>query len=105
MATERIDMHANGDLAKNSYANRGRSVFDCPAMYRIRIMGELDEGLPECLAGLHITTTDQGNRQTITTLSGPLPDQAALFKVLMALYDMRLPLLSVLCVEEREDPK
>jgi hypothetical protein len=31
---------------------------------------------------------------TITTLRGQLPDQAALFGVLNALYDMRLPLLS-----------
>jgi hypothetical protein len=105
MANERIDMQTNGDLAKNSYANRHGIAVDCPAKYRIRIIGELEESLPECLAGLRITTSDQGNRQTITTLSGPLPDQAALFKVLMALYDMRLPLLSVLCVEEREDPK
>ena len=105
MANERIDMHANGDLAKKSYANRYGIAVDCSANYHIRIVGELEEGLPECLAGLRVTTSEQGNRQTITTLSGPLPDQAALFKVLMALYDMRLPLLSVLCVEEREDPK
>jgi hypothetical protein len=95
-------MQTNGDLAKNSYANRYGIAVDCPAKYRIRIIGELEESLPECLADLRITTSDRGSRQTITTLSGPLPDQAALFKVLMALYDMRLPLLSVLYVEERE---
>lgn len=95
-------MQKDGDLAKNSYANRYGIAADCPAKYRIRIIGELEESLPECLSALRITTSDRGNRQTITTLSGPLPDQAALFKVLMALYDMRLPLLSVLCVEEGE---
>ena len=95
-------MQANGDLAKNSFKNRYRIAVDCPAMYRIRIIGELEESLPECLAGLRVTTSDKGNRQTITTLSGPLPDQSALFKVLVALYDMHLPLLSVLCVEEGE---
>ena len=36
---------------------------------------------------------------SLTTLSGSLVDQAALYGVLNALYDMHLPLLSVECVE------
>jgi len=97
-------MQNTGEPAKNSFTKRYRFAVDIPTMYRIRIVGELEEDLPECLAGLRITPTDQGDRQTITTLSGTLPNQTALFDVLKALYDMRLPLLSVLCFEEAESP-
>jgi hypothetical protein len=47
------------------------------------------------MGGLTITCASQEGKQTITTLSGSIIDQAALFGVLKALYDMRLPLLSV----------
>ena len=40
----------------------------------------------------------------MTTLEGQLVDQAALFGVLVALYNMRLPLISVECLDtKRED--
>jgi len=73
-------------------------------MYCIQIIGELEEELPKCLAGSQITLTDPGNRHTITTISGTFQDQTVLFGVLMALYDMRLPLLSVFCSEGSDSP-
>ncbi|MEJ2708438.1 MAG: hypothetical protein P8074_12555 [Anaerolineales bacterium] len=51
------------------------------------------------LGGMAIATECQETPQVVTTLSGQLVDQAALFGVLMALYDMRLPLISVECLE------
>jgi len=90
--------------AKNPFANRYKIAADLPAMYRIQIIGALEEELPTCLAGSQITLTDPGNRQTITTISGTFHDQTALFGALNALYDMRLPLLSVLCFEGSESP-
>jgi len=90
--------------ANNSFTNRYKIAAGLPTMYRIQIIGELEEDLPECLASSEITLTDQGNRHTITTLSGTFPNQTALFDVLMMLYDMRLPLLSILCFEGSESP-
>lgn len=97
-------MRSIQEPAKNSFTNRYKIAVDLPATYRIQIIGELEDDLPECLTGSQITLTDQGNRQTITTLSGTFPNQTVLFDVLMVLYDMRLPLLSVFCFEESESP-
>ena len=72
---------------------------DQSATYCIRVAGYLDENWSARLGGLEINPTGQAGKQAVTTLSGPIIDQAALFGVLKALYDMRLPLLSVECLE------
>ena len=66
-----------------------------PATYHIRVIGQLDENWSNRLGGLTISSTCSDESQVITSLHGNLIDQAALFGVLMALYDSRLPLLSV----------
>ena len=66
-----------------------------PATYHIQVIGQLDEIWSNRLSGLTITSTRSDDQQIITSLHGNLIDQAALFGVLMALYDSRLPLLSV----------
>jgi hypothetical protein len=68
-----------------------------PANYEIRVVGKLDENWSNRMGGLMITSSILNNQQVITTLEGNLIDQAALFGVLMTLYDLRLPLLSVEC--------
>jgi hypothetical protein len=73
-----------------------------PANYEIRVVGELDENWSNRLGGLVITSSLLNNQQVITTLKGNLIDQAALFGVLMTLYDLRLPLLSVECRGENK---
>jgi len=72
---------------------------DRPATYRIQVVGYLDQNWSTRLGGLAINPSEKEGKQAVTTLSGPLIDQAALFGVLKALYDMRLPLLSVECLE------
>lgn len=71
-----------------------------PATYQIRVIGQLDESWSKRLGGLRITVNRVDHQQVITSLEGTLIDQAALFGVLMALYDLRLPLLSVACLRE-----
>ena len=72
---------------------------DQSATYSIQVAGYLDESWSNRLGGLTIRVSDPDENTLVTTLSGSLIDQAALFGVLKALYDMRLPLLSVECVE------
>ena len=72
---------------------------DNTATYCIQVVGYLDENWSVRLGGLKINSSSQKGKRAITTLSGSLTDQAALFGVLKALYDMRLPLLSVECLE------
>ena len=85
----------NKDL---SYSE-GELTVDKPATYYIQVVGYLDENWSASLGGLKIDTTDIDGKRAVTTLSGQIMDQAALFGVLKALYDMRLPLLSVECME------
>jgi hypothetical protein len=73
-----------------------------PASYHIRVIGALDENWSKRLGNLTITSTKMDDQQVITSLEGNLVDQAALFGVLMALYDLRLPLLSVECLRENK---
>lgn len=60
-------------------------------VYNIRIKGHLDERWSEWFDGLEFTHESDGT----TTLSGPLPDQAALHSVLLKIRNMNLTLLSV----------
>ena len=72
---------------------------DRPATYSIRVVGYLDENWSAHLGGLKIVSSSPDGKCKVSTLSGSIIDQAALFGVLKALYDMRLPLLSVECLE------
>lgn len=76
-----------------------RSPLIAPAMYEICIRGYLDESWSDRLGGMTILPAEDEPGVNRTILSGELPDQAALFGVLNALYDMRLPVLSVECLE------
>jgi hypothetical protein len=62
----------------------------------IRAEGMLDPGWSDRLGGLRIRSVAGRGRPT-TVLSGRLQDQAALVGVLVALYDLGLPLVSVTC--------
>lgn len=65
---------------------------DALADYRICVQGCLDESWSERMGGLEVQTTLE---TAITTLTGSLPDQAALSGVLNTLYDLQLPVVSV----------
>jgi len=75
-----------------------------PAEYKISVIGFLDENMSDRLGGLAILNThpDQCAEASIVTLTGKLTDQAALFGVLNAVYNMRMPLLSVEYLGENE---
>ena len=58
--------------------------------YKIIIKGRLDERWSEWFEGMVFTHESDGT----TTLSGPLPDQAALHSILLKIRDMNLTLVS-----------
>ena len=66
-----------------------------PAVYRVRVQGNVPIGWSACLMGMNITAS----RDDESTLVGRLPDQAALSGVLSILYDKQYPVLSVECLE------
>ena len=75
-----------------------------PAEYRITVVGSLDESWSARFGGLEIMNEEplQGQEKTVVTLTGKIADQAALFGVLNALYNMRLPLVAVECLKTDE---
>lgn len=76
-----------------------------PATYRIRVQHVLDEACSDELGGMSITVSAKGQQAPVTTLVGHLVDQAALLGVLNALYDLRMPLLSVENLDEGPSPR
>lgn len=68
-----------------------------PARYQIQIQGRLDAGWGDDFGGMTLgVETDSA----ITTLEGIVPDQAALFGLLLRMRDLGLPLLLVRWVGE-----
>lgn len=76
-----------------------QSLLIAPASYEIRIQGYLDRSWSDRLGGMTIVPPEDESEGMITVLYGQLPDQAALFGILNALYDMRLPVISFECLE------
>jgi len=62
-----------------------------PEPTEIRIKGHLADRWVEWFEGLTITLTENGD----TLLTGPVPDQAALYGLLRKVRDLGMPLLSV----------
>ena len=65
------------------------------AVYQIVVQGSLTEQLAECLGGLRLQVSPGVHGGAATTLTGRLRDQAQLIGVLNALYEMRVPILSL----------
>lgn len=72
--------------------------FDRPATYQISVQGRIDPDWSDRLAGMAIRLTAEEASPPVTTLKGELGDQAALAGVLNTLYELHLPVLSVLCL-------
>lgn len=68
-----------------------------PARYQIEIQGRLDEGWADHFDGM---TPAVDAERGVTMLEGIVPDQAALFGLLVRIRDLGLPLLLVRWVGE-----
>ena len=64
-------------------------------IYQIRVRGKLNQQWSAWLVGIAITHDQTGEHGLITTLTGPIVDQAALRGILNKLWDLNLTLLSV----------
>lgn len=70
-----------------------------PATYRITVQGYLDSSWSDDFGGLIVNNAVAEDGSPLTTLTGWLVDQAALFGVLDGLYGLGFPLLSVECLK------
>jgi hypothetical protein len=74
-------------------------IFDMPGTYRIRVAACLAESWSDVFAGMTIASSRLSDGAWATTLTGSLPDQAALAGILGTLADWGLPLLSLERIE------
>ena len=63
--------------------------------YQIKVIGYIDQSWSSWFDGLSFDVEHASDGSATTTLSGYLTDQAALRSVLVKLWDLNLPLLSV----------
>ena len=75
-----------------------RLRIDGPAIYVVRVAGQVDPSCADILAGMSIATDEDG-----TTLSGRVADQAALLGVLNALGVLGHEVLSIECLGPARD--
>ena len=68
--------------------------FDQPGVYRITVSGHLDVAWSEILHGITIVNGSEPDAE-YTTVTGRLPDQAALMGILNTLYDRHVAVLAV----------
>ena len=66
-------------------------------VYEIRVQGQLDTHWSDWFNGLEVAPQENGE----TLITGPLPDQAALFDMLLKVFNLKLTLLSVRRVESK----
>lgn len=72
-----------------------------PLHYRICVKEHVDPSWQPWFAGLEITHEASG----MTLLSGPLPDQAALYGVLLKIARLGLTLISLETIEDRQSAR
>ena len=78
-----------------AFMTRGLGL-DQPAVYRIRVQGELDEDWAEWLDdGQRISSIAITVQHGVTTVTGTAIDQPALYGLLAKMRDLSLTLLSV----------
>jgi hypothetical protein len=70
-----------------------------PAIYRIRVEGNISTTLSSRLEGMNITAGNSEKGEAESVLVGRLADQAALAGLLNTLYELHHPVLSVDCLE------
>jgi hypothetical protein len=75
--------------------------FDQPASYRITVLGHLGADWNDYLHGMKID--NQHSKETkVATVTGRLPDQAALLGVINALYDGHVTVVAVESLAETQ---
>ena len=76
--------------------------FQKPAVYKIKVHGEIEKSWADKLQGLQINIERSQSKSTISVLVGQINDQSALSGVLNTLYDMHMTVISVHMLSEFE---
>ena len=67
--------------------------------YQIKTQGSIDPSWSDWFSGMELTVEAGVDGKAITTLTGPVPDQATLRGIVTRLWDLNLTILSLVCIE------
>ena len=73
--------------------------FNKPAVYIIKVQGEIGDDWSNHLGGMQITVERKKGAKSITMITGRIKDQSALSGILNTLYELHLPVISVKALE------
>ena len=76
--------------------------FQKPAVYKIKVQGEVKKSRTEKLHGLQINIERSPSRSPVSVLVGQINDQSALSGVMHTLYEMHMTVISVHMLSELE---
>ena len=83
--------------------NMSKFSFIKPAVYKIKVQGDLKPSLSERLSGLQITKEIPGDLDSVSVLIGQISDQAALSGVLNTLYENHITIISVNMLKNNDE--
>ena len=75
-----------------------------PATYRIEVEGQLEKSWEDGFFGMKIVARKRADQSIITSLTGRVRDQSELTGMLDLLSELHLPILSVVNLDESNDP-
>jgi hypothetical protein len=73
------------------------------AEYKIIVQGELGQEWTDRLSNMHIVVDKANPKKIQSLLTGKISDQAALSGVLNTLYDLRMTVISVNLIADKND--
>jgi hypothetical protein len=82
--------------------NQKEFRFSKPAIYQIKVQGEISQSWSSRFGGMQITVEQNKGRKPVSLLIGRINDQSALSGILTTLYDMHMTVLLVKIIEEIE---
>jgi hypothetical protein len=74
-----------------------------PMQYQIKVKGRIDASWSDWFNGMQVSAGSGLDATTITILTGPVGDQAALRGILNHLWDLNLTILSVNLLEPQAE--
>lgn len=91
-----------------SKKNTSKFSFIKPAVYKIKVQGDLHQGWSERLGGLQIKSEESEDKESedkeiVSVLIGQINDQAALSGVLNTLYENHMTIISVNMLKQKDE--
>ena len=74
--------------------------FKRPAIYQIKIQGDLGENWSDKLGGMQVTVERRNKKKPVSILIGKVRDQSALAGILNALYELNMFIITIDVLED-----